>query len=91
MTGTVGLGTSVVHRCELSHPMFDAPVIHVVFPPGRPCSTPRSDIQDAGFDVLATGLLPSELEECPDAGSFGNCRHLLVRPANVHGDPDDHE
>ena len=76
---TPDLGTSVVHRCELSHPMFDAPVTHVVLPPRRPCSTKLSDIRDAGFDVVATGLLPGEVDRC-DHADDGNCQHLLVHP-----------
>jgi len=85
MTRAAGLGTSVVHRCELSHPMFDAPVTHVVLPPHRPCSTPVSDIRDAGFDVVATGLFPGEIDGCDDADGYGNCQHLLVRPAGDGG------
>lgn len=79
MTRAAGLGTSVVHRCELSHPMFDAPVIHVVFPPRRPCSTLVSDIRDAGFDIVATGLFPEEINGCDDVGRNENCQHLLVK------------
>jgi hypothetical protein len=77
----VSLGTPVVHRCELSHLMFDAPVTHVVLPARRPCSTPLSDIRAAGFDVLATGLFPGEIDGCDDAGAYGNSQHLLVRPS----------
>ncbi|QLG48323.1 hypothetical protein [Natrinema halophilum] len=67
------LGTSVVHRCELLHPMFDVPVTHVVLPPRRPCSTPLSDIRDARFDVVATGLFPGEINGCDHADDYGNC------------------
>jgi hypothetical protein len=75
----VSQGTPVVHQCELSHLMFDAPVTHVVLPPSRVYSTPLSDIRAAGFDVLATGLFPGEIGGCDDAGAYGNCQHLLVR------------
>jgi len=77
----ISLGTPVFHRCELSHPMFDAPVTHVVLPPRRPCSTPLSDIRDAGFNVLGTGLFPEEIDGCDAVDGYGNYQHLLVRPS----------
>jgi len=80
-----GLGMWVIHRCDLSHPMFDGSVIHVVLPSRRPCSTPMSDIRDAGFDILGTGLLPGEIDACEGVDGLGNCQHLLVRPARDNG------
>lgn len=81
----VGLGTWIVHRCDLSHPMFDGAVTHIVLPPRRPCSTPLSDIRDAGFDVLGAGLFPGEIDECDAVDGYGNCQHLLVRPSRDAG------
>ena len=75
----VGLGTWVIHRCDLSHPMFDGAVTHIVLPPRRPCSTPLSDIRDAGFDVVGYGVFPSELDGCDVAGIGGE--QVLLRPA----------
>jgi len=80
-----GLGTGVIHRCDLSHPMFDGSVTHVVLPSRHPCSTPMSDIRDAGFDILGTGLLPGEIDACDAVDGFRNCQHLLIRPARDGG------
>lgn len=77
-----GLGTRVIHRCDLSHLMFDGSVTHVVLPPRRLCSTPMADIRDAGFNILETGLLLEEIEECDAVDRHRNCQHLLVRPAD---------
>jgi hypothetical protein len=77
----IGLGTRVLHRCDLSHPMFDGSVTHVVLLSRRPCSTPMSDIRGAGFDIVGTGLLPEEIDGCDAAVGYGNCQHLLVRPS----------
>jgi hypothetical protein len=69
----------VVHRCETVAATGDCEVIHVVLPPRRPCATPLADLRDAGRDVLAFGVLPSELLECPDADAYPGCEHLLLR------------
>jgi len=74
-----GLGTPVVHRCETVAATGGRDVIHVVLPPRRPCTSPVSDLRDAGHDVLAFGVLPSELPECPDADAYPGCEHLLLR------------
>jgi hypothetical protein len=54
-------------------------MVHVVLPPGRPCGTPLSDLRDAGHAVLAYGVLPEEIPECPDADTHAGCEHLLIR------------
>jgi hypothetical protein len=73
------LGTPVVHRCETVAATGGREVIHVVLPPRRPCATPVSDLRDAGHDVLAYGVLPSELPECPDVDAHPGCEHVLLQ------------
>lgn len=72
-------GTSVVHRCETVPSTGDRPVYHVVLPPHWPCETPITDLEDAGHEVLAYGVLPEEIPECPDADAHPGCEHLLIR------------
>lgn len=80
MTGDdPGLGTPVVHRCETVAATGGRGVVHVVLPPGQPGGTPLSDLRDAGHDVLAFGVLPEEIPECPDADAYPGCEHLLLR------------
>ena len=74
-----GLGTPVVHRCETVAATGDRPVYHVVLPPRRPCETPITDLEDAGHEVLAFGVFPGEIPECPDADAHPGCEHLLLR------------
>lgn len=73
------LGTPVVHRCETVAATGDREVIHVVLRPRRPCATPVSDLRDAGHDVLAFGVLSSEVPDCPDADAHPGCDHALLR------------
>lgn len=73
------LGTPVVHRCETVAATGDREVIHVVLRPRRPCATPLSDLRDAGHDVLAVGVLPSELPACAAAESYPGCEHVLLQ------------
>lgn len=68
-----GLGTPVVHQCETVVATGGREVVHVVLPPRRPCATPLSDLRDAGHDVLAYGVLPEEIPECPDADVHQGC------------------
>lgn len=77
---TPTLGTYTVHRCETVPATRDTPAWHVVLPPRRPGDTPLSDLRDAGHRVLAYGVLPSEVPECPAAEDYPACEHLLVRP-----------
>ena len=74
-----GFGTSVVHRCETDPATGDLPVYHVVLPPRRPCETPITDLKDAGYEVLAYGVLPGEIPECPVADGYPGCEHLLLQ------------
>jgi len=75
------VGTPVDHRCEMRHPMFDDPVIHVILPGRRPTATPLSDIRDAGFDVVAVDVTRRELEGCPVVEEpIG--RHVFLRNAD---------
>lgn len=73
------LGTPVVHRCETVAATGGRQVVHVVLPPRRPGGTPVSDLRDAGHDVLAFGVLPEEIPECPNADAYPGCEHLLLR------------
>lgn len=75
------LGTYTVHRCETVPATRETPVVHVVLPPRRPCETPLSDLRDAGYRVVAYGVLSEEIPECPEAESYPQCEHLLVNPA----------
>ena len=68
-----GLGTSVVHRCEIVVSTDDRPILHVVLPPSQPCSTPISDLRDAGHSVLAFGMLSKQVPECPASDAYSNC------------------
>ena len=72
-------GTSVVHRCETVPSTGDRPVYHIVLPPRRPCGTPITDLKDAGHQVLAYGVFPGEIPECPVADEYPVCEHLLLR------------
>jgi hypothetical protein len=38
-----------------------------------------TDIEDAGYEILAYGVFPSEVPECDDAESYPQCQHLLLR------------
>jgi hypothetical protein len=74
-----GFGTSVIHRCETVPATGDRPVYHVVLPPRQPCETPITDLEDAGHEVLAYGVFPEEIPECPVADEYPGCEHLLLR------------
>lgn len=74
-----GQETSEVHRCETVAATGGREVIHVVLPPRRPCVTPLSDLRDTGHEVLAYGVLPEEIPECPVADAYPGCEHLLLR------------
>jgi len=74
-----GLPTRVVHRCEAVLQPSGRHVLHVVLPPRRPCATPLSDLRDAGHDVLAVSVLPSELPACAAAEAYGGCEHVLLQ------------
>jgi hypothetical protein len=69
----------MVHRCETVAATGGREVVHVVLPPRRPSGTPVSDLRDAGRDVLAFGVLPGEIPECPDADAHPGCEHVLLR------------
>lgn len=73
------LGTPVVHRCETVAATGDRQVVHVVLPPRRLCATPLSDLRDAGHEVLAYGVVPEEIPECPRADAHPGCEQLLIR------------
>ena len=72
-------GTSAVHRCETVPSTGNRPVYHVVLPPRRPCEAPITDIEDAGHEVLAYGVFPGEIPECPVADGYPGYEHLLLR------------
>lgn len=76
------LGTPVIHQCETVAATGGREVVHVVLPPRRPCATPLSDLRDAGHEVVAVGVLPSEVPECPVADHYPGCEQLLVRDTN---------
>jgi len=71
----------VAHVCRTSAVYFDAPVIHATIR-RPPTATPLSDLRDAGFDVVAVGVFPSEIPGCDAAEAGGN--HLLIRKSNYH-------
>lgn len=76
----LSLGTYTVHRCETVPATRETPAVHVVLPPRRPCETPIGDLKDAGHRVVAYGVLPEEIPECPAADAYPGCEHLLVKP-----------
>jgi predicted CoA-binding protein len=71
------LGTPVEHRCETVTVTCDRAVVHVVLPPRRPCSTAVTDIQDAGYGMLAVNPRASEVA-CDTMDGYPGCRHLLL-------------
>ena len=72
-------GKSVVHRYETVPTTGGRPVYHVVLPLRQSCETPITDLEDAGYEVLAYGVLPEEIPECPVADTYPGCEHLLLR------------
>ena len=75
----MGLGIAVVHQCETVAAKGDHLVVHIVLSPRQPYATPLSDLEDAGYDVVAYGVLPEEIPECPEAAAYSGCEHLLLR------------
>lgn len=73
-----GVGTPVEHLCETDHHMFGDFVLHVVLTPHHLCSTPLRDLRDAGYAIVAVGVLPDELPECPAAEGYVGCEHVLI-------------
>lgn len=76
---SAGGGTHTLHRCETVPATRETSVLHVVLPPRRPTGTPLTDLRDAGHVVLAVGVLPSEVPECPEAERYPWSEHLLIR------------
>ncbi len=68
----------VAHACRTLTVYFDAPVMHATIR-RTPTTTPLSDLRDAGFDVFAYGVFPSEIDGCDVDGIGGE--HVLLRPA----------
>lgn len=69
---------AAVHVCRASStPYATGTVYHVALGPRRPGQTPLSDLRDAGYEVLAVGLLPGELPDCHVPCQQG--QHLLLR------------
>jgi hypothetical protein len=78
MTAPFASWSSVIHSCRARTVYFDEPVTHVVTPTHGPRATRVSDFEDAGFDVVAYGVLPSEIDGCDETGIYGE--HVLIRP-----------
>lgn len=74
-----GLSVQIVHDYETMPATGKRSVLHVVLPSRRPLLTPLTDLQDAGYAVVAVGVLPSDLPECPVADGYPGCEHLLLR------------
>ena len=73
--------STVEHTCvQTSTPYTDDPLIHVVLAPRQLTSTRVTNLRDAGFDVVAYGVFPSEVPDCSVDDAFGTGEHLLVRP-----------
>lgn len=68
---------SVVHACRTNSAYRDD-VIHVVRASGSTGRALLDDLEDAGFNVIAVGMLPSEIKDCSAASQFGNGQHLLI-------------
>jgi len=79
MTAPFASWSSVIHSCRASTVYFDDAVRHVVTVAHGPRATPLSDFEDAGFDAVAVGVLPSEIGGCNDADRFPTGRHILLR------------
>lgn len=79
MTASIGAWAGVEHACRVSTVYFDAPVIHVATAPHGPHAPRLCDFEDAGFDVVAVGVLRSEMKGCPVADAFPSGRHLILR------------
>lgn len=70
---------AAVHVCRASSaPSATGRVYHVALGPRRPGQTPLSDLRDAGYEVLACGVVSGEVPEC-DVSSWPRCEHLLLR------------
>lgn len=71
---------AVLHTCRAAGTLYASRgAIHAVLAPARPGQTPLSDIKDAGYEILAYGVFPSEVPECDHAESYPQCQHLLLR------------
>lgn len=82
MTGNnPDLGTPVVHRCE-TVAATGRKVVHVVLPPRHPSTKSIADLRDAGYDVVAFGVFPGEVPECPEVDAYPWCEHLLIQRPN---------
>lgn len=72
--------SAVLHACRSpGTPYSSREVIHVVLGPPRPGGTPLTDLRDAGYEVVAYGVLSSEVPECPERDDYPTCRHVLLR------------
>ena len=79
MTDSFASWPSVLHSCDARTVYFEDPVRHVVISAQGPCSTPLSDLEDTGFDVVAAGVLPREVSGCDDTDRFPTGQHILLR------------
>jgi len=71
---------AVIHTCQLPNCAHtNTPVIHVVLAPRQIGETPLTDIQDAGYDLLAASLFLGELEACDAVNQYSHCQHCLLR------------
>ena len=77
MTATFASWSSVIHSCRARTVYFDDAVTHVVTVEHGPRSPSASDFEDAGYDVVGVGILPSAIGGCTFDGPGG--RHLLLR------------
>lgn len=78
MTAPFASWSSVIHLCRARTVYFDDPVTHVVTPTHGLRAPSACDFEDAGFDVVAYGVLPSEIDGCDETGICGE--HVLIRP-----------
>jgi len=79
MTPSLGAWPGVNHVCEVRVVYFDEPVTHIATASYGPHAPGLCDFEDAGFEVVEVGLLPSEIEACPVTDGLPECRNLLLR------------
>lgn len=80
---------AVCHTCCVDGQPNADRAIHVVLRPTHPGETPVTDIQAAGYEVLAYNVFSCPIP-CDAIEGYSHCQHLIVaRSGELHDEPDE--
>jgi len=79
MTESLVSWSSVVHSCRVNTVYADRAVTHVVRNVQKSRCAGLTDFQDAGYSILAVGLVGNEVSDCSAIDDFPRCQHLLLQ------------